>query len=40
LAKTVEFAYPLTNVVYNKDENNIIAMGSGSEEREYYIDIY
>jgi hypothetical protein len=40
LTKTVELAEPLTNVVYNTDENNIIAMRPGSEEGEYYIDVY
>jgi len=40
LTKTVELAEPLTNMVYNTDENNIIAMRPGSEEGEYYIDVY
>jgi len=40
LTKTVELVEPLTNVVYNTDENNIIAMRPGSEEGEYYIDVY
>jgi hypothetical protein len=40
LTKTVELAEPLTNVVYNTDENNIIAMRPGSETGECYIDIY
>jgi hypothetical protein len=40
LTKTVELDKPLTNVVYNTDENNLIAMRPGSETGEYYIDIY
>ena len=40
LTKTVELAEPLTNVVYNTDENNIIAMRPGSETGGCYIDIY
>ncbi len=38
--KSVDLGKPLTNVVFDPDGGNIIAMRPGSETGEYYIEIY
>jgi hypothetical protein len=40
VTKTVDIGIPLTNVVYNPDDGNIIAMRPGTEPGIYYIEVY
>ena len=40
VTNTVDIGIPLTNVAFNPDDGNIIAMRPGSEDGVYYIEIY